>query len=673
MRLPVSTAFVLALLSPTVFAAPATVVYRSGNWALEDNSTTCVAVNTASTNVRTLRLEIGHAKGSASPTEIFIRQKGGTVASWSINLANGASLAFPKMLNDAADVTFWGVPRATLAMMSQLEAKKDLKLAPGDGSRDPKLVFFAKGFTEVRREMQKRCLGGADVSNAEFEAAFLAGADRNVSPAAISPEVVDELRTLLTQGHTAFLKQTSNKAEIAQLRARFQAQLSEADSLNSTISRLQGSDIPATQAAQRNNDAREAAAQSNLVRLNASLPSLETAANNAASVLARAQSVLAPLQAEHDTRANNAYNARSLVVAGQNRIATINSNENDLNAQIRSLQSELARVQNSANNAQNQMYGARNDAQRAESDFRNFDSRRELERRLNSNVSYMQAQRELPVAEGRAREMDRQVDIARAESNARSQELRQCQARPSTPEAPVDCSAQMSTWQAADRKLVAAKDEARQWNSRASSLRIQISNIQQQASNDVERIRNDLGTRMANAQQRVNDLQQAINDAQQRASNITNYEIPSANNQINALERELGQVQADLRRNTPEANRLESELASYEQRVGWDAKVAAVDNAQAQLNARQTDLGSARSAKAQAEQTIAQAQATRTSLAQTLGQQQTQLSQAQTRLTQVNGSLVPFNTENDRLQAQATSLAAEFTGFGRQFEALLPN
>ena len=445
------------------------------------------------------------------------------------------------------------------------------------------------------------------------------------------------------------------------------AQLDEATKLEDTIHRTDKIDIPATQAAQSANDQRETVAQNELQRLAVAIPAHSAAVTAANGVLATAEAAVAPLRAEQSQRANAAYNARSSVNSGLDRIATLDSQRSSAVAQIRSLDSERSQAQDSANRASNALFSAEQEERRAESEFRNFDPSRELRYRLDRNMEYQRAEREFQISVAAQRDAETQVADARKIQAAAEAKLTGCRSTVG-----ADCTGAESAVTEASNEVTRLQGIERNLEIRVAQLRSILNNERQQTEREVEAIRMKLGNDMNRAQQRVSELRAALNRAETRVREISNFEIPRLNDQITAIDRERPLVVSEVNRARPEAERLEAEQAAFEQRVGWAAKFAALQNAQRALNARNSELNSALASQRNANNTVAATRAERLRLEQVLVGQQQLLASSRARLVEVRVSLQPFEAERGRIEMVAGQLDGQFKDIAAQFAARLP-
>jgi chromosome segregation ATPase len=663
----------LALLTlfvmPTAFAG---VVYTSGDWELDDTSTrsnpngTCIARTLGGDDRVDMALELRYPKNKKAALEMYLTQENSRAKAWDVILRDESVMALGTLGKIGRKETYWAVPQKMAAVIAQLQDRKDLKLKTADGSRDPRFVLQSDGFKNVLTKLEERCNGKVSVLDVAFEASFTAG-NPVAKSAGFTVETTTQARELYIAAHAIHLSKGANVAEMAALRQRFATQLAEATKLEDTIQRTDRVDIPATQAAQGANDQRETVAQNELQRLAVAIPAHSAAVTSANGVVATAEAAVAPHRAEQSQRANAAYRARSIVNNGLDRIATLDSERSNAQAQIRSLDSERSQAQDSANRASNALFSAEQEERRAESEFRNFDPSRELRYRLDRNMEYQRAEREFQSSVAAQRDAENQVADARRIQAAAEAKLTGCRSTVG-----ADCTGAESAVTEASNEVTRLQGIERNLENRVSQLRNTLNFERQQTEREVEAIRMKLGNDMNRAQQRVSELRAALNRAETRVREISNFEIPRLNDQITAIDRERPLVVSEVSRARPEADRLEAEQAAFEQRVGWAPKYAALQNAQRALNARTSELNGALASQRNANNTVAATRAERLRLEQVLLGQQQLLASSRARLVEVRVSLQPFEAERGRIEMVAGQLDGQFKDLAAQFVARLP-
>lgn len=664
----------LLLLSAMSFSSVyATSVYKSGDWYVDDLSTRanpngqCMMVTEHKEGSVLYRLELVRKKNVDSPLEIQLRVKGRGAQAHLFNLNNGSTIVLAAAGVEGNANLFWNIPQDTAGLIAHFEARKDLKLRPADGSRDQGIEFDESGFAKVKAEFSKRCLGNRDVFNASFERAFVKDARRAINPTALDLATVAELRSLLGQGYEAFKLVGANQNAVNQLRSRFSRELNEAQSLNSSITGLGQSELPAIQQAQLNNNTLETQTRSELARLTALIPQQQSALTAATSARDRAEAAVAPLRAEHESRESSAQSSRAQVNNAQGRISEIDRTINNLELTIRQLEQEQDSLLNNVRRAESDMRPARVEERRAEADFRAWNPERELRERIQRNPRWHEAMRALPAAQVAENDLEKLRDAAHDDKEVKEKAKEACQRIPGQ-----DCTALATAHR--DALALYRRYEADEDRAQAARVSIQntITNIETIARNDVNAVTAQLTGRLNAANQVLANLEATIVNGNRRAREISQYEIPRLGDQIGSLERERPLQVSEMNRSAPEAQRLENELIAYERRVGWVAKNQTLDNAQASMNDAQDSLSVSLRGKAVAEQTISRTQAEKARLGQLFTDKQAQLAQAQARLVVVNQSLVPFEQENAVLQASAATLGGDFDNLSAQFDAKIP-
>lgn len=247
---------------------------------------------------------------------------------------------------------------------------------------------------------------------------------------------------------------------------------------------------------------------------------------------------------------------------------------------------------------------------------------------------------------------------------------------PSTPTAPttptVDCTNEQNGVNQAQSVVSQLESQQRDARVRVDQVSRAIAQIQNRVEMEVRRINDDLNDRAMQAARQEQGIQNQIAVNARRVDIIANREIPNQQNIINSLSAERPSVQARYDQEVPNAGRLEGELRSFEQRVGWDAKVQAVQNAENLVSSRTNDLNQSLSAKSNLEAQIGRCQSERSRLASVLVDAQSRLAQSQQRLTEVIAALVPYDQEKARLEQQESDLKNQLATNAQDFESKLP-
>ncbi len=754
-----STSYVFASNSPKE-------LYNDGDWTLEDSSKYdpnggCFAFTTAEVGNTIWRLEFFRPRNKLAFTEVNIRQQGRGALSWTATLNDGSVLSFANGGQAGRSTLFWNIPQKSDDLVSQLEGRRSLKLKPADGTRDVRLEFSADGFRNVHRKMEEKCLNNLPLIDSAFEDSFFTKKD-TINPANISADAVKELRRLISVAYDVTQNIKANSNDINDLRNKFSNQLNEASALNSLIDRLTSSLIPSTIKNSQNNDALEASSRGNLDRINSEITKQNASVASAQVVLNSAQAKVDPLQGEHDSRSNNAGNARRQSNSEANRLNQIDSGIASANSRINQLSSEAGSLQNNNDSLDGQVRVARGEAIRADQDYRSFEPRREVRRRLEFDRAYNDAQRSIQNYQRNLDITERALNDAKSKSLVKQAELNACQSQPRvgffdagisfrlpaqstdtmprgphyhppgeqntnptddrgngsgpgrggnrpapttptspaptapvpTPTAPAptqptaptpiqptaptpapapDCSAQSEALRQArvvEQSIQGQRNEAAtQLNNIDQGMR----NIELRVNAEVERERDNLARRAAETQNRANGLQLQMDSNSRRIAQISAQDIPQQQNILYSLQNERPGVQASYNQDAPNSDRLESELAGFESRTGWNSKVQAVNDATQALSFRRSELNNSLSLKAQTESTISRCGSERSRLANELSNEQQQLSQSNTRLVDVNKSLEPFNQQKSDLEKKGSDLKNQLAGLSTQFESQLPH
>lgn len=643
----------LLLAAITFSSAHASVVYKKNHWSLEDNSSRanpngpCVMVTKVKKNRVNYRLEFIHLKNAQGPTELQITQQGsGGAQAMTATLSNGKTLSFATLRKQGSNTVLWNIPQGIGDLVSYFERSGELRMQPADGSRDAAVNFEDAGFAQVKAEFQKRCLGNASLVDSNFEATFLKSGNRAIDPMALTIDTVNDLRSLLTQGHAAYSSISANQIEINSLRNRFAVQLSEAGRLSASVASL-SSQIAAS---------REDSNRAEVARLEKLIPQQNAAVQSAVIARDRAESAIAPFRADHSAHENAARGARASANGAQQDISEINRTIGQNQTQIRQLENDRRAALRAASEARQDIPRAESDLRIADRQFRAYDADADYRQRVHTNPRWREARAALPTARAEENEYERLRDTAHDDKERKEDIKKACQRVRGQ-----DCSAQIAAHAEALALYRRYEAEEDRKQARRRGLESTISSIETQARNGVNAIVSELRGRLDSANATLAGLQNSMTRNEDLAQRIAYQTIPSLNNEITRLERSLPRAEAELRRSLPEASRLEGILADYERRVGWASKSKAVESTQQLLDQRTNELSASMRSQDAAIQSLANVQNLKS-----------QLSLAQSQLIQVNQSLEPFNQANLSLQAQTVSLNENLQNLVQQFDSKLP-
>lgn len=731
----------MAMLSVFSTSYAGKIIYTDGDWSLEDMSSKkepnalCRAFTGENAGGAKYDLIFTHPKNKLAPTEIQLYREGKGPSSFVVTLNNGKVISFANSGKNGKVDTFWLVPQDSIALISHLELKKDLIFKPADGSKDVKLDFDYNGFKRVKEKMQEKCLKNAPLIDAEFEESFLTKQD-TLNPSLITVDAVKELRRLYFEGYNVHLGILGTRDELAKLTNTFRNQLNESQSLTSLIERITKSDIPETLIDMKENDDLELRKKSELATVSSQIQAQQATVKSAEAVLKKAEDTLAPFQAEHETKQNNATSVRRSASAASARLSVIDSGIRQSQVNIDQLNREAMAVQNHNNRLEGELRIARLELGRAEVEFRNFNPREEVRRRLQTDRAYQDARRDLRPLEDRVQSLERALIDSRGKVLAREAELRACQSKtgyifngeafripaqertperdqrreerreerrqqgqpgqptpgqPQQPQQPtpqqptpepqvptptptpstVDCSAQIEAVRIAK---VAESDLSNQLNTTKADLRnanMRVDMIGKRIADAVESERLNYENRARGARLRVENIETNMMNNDRRINIISSIEVPREQNLINSLSMERPAVQSQYDRDYPLAARLERELAEFEAKVGWNAKVAAIQTASQNLSSRQNELRNSENLKRSIESVITGCQSSRVRLNQQLTSLQQRKVSSETRLVEVKKSLEPFEAKKGEIESRANDLRNQLAGTAVQFESQL--
>ncbi len=749
----------LLLLSVFSSAHAGKILLQSGEWTAEDTSDRrnpnghCVAYTQSEVGNTTYKLMFSRLKNSPGPMDLNVYMDGGKPAtSFTLTLKDESVLAFanggPTTVKRQS--LAWYIPQHTDKLLAQLEDRKDVRIKPADGSRDPRIEFSADGFKRVKEKLIEKCLNNQAFYDLAFEESFVIKRDV-INPLGITPEQVKELKRVHNAGYAIHLAIMGTKGDMVKNQAKFQSLLNEKEALISRILDIVSREVPGIQSAQQQNDSLEANSRTQLQQTNVTISQQQSSLTAAQAQLNTARTVIAPYEAEHADRESRAVSTRNSVNSGARRLSEIDNGISSSEQRINQLSNEAASIQNQNARIDQDLRQARHQRNRAEQDARSFQPREERQRRLHADPVYQGARRELPTLQNNIQIVENGLNDARGRLLARETELRVCQTRtsfiesrsfdrvpaqdrpdrpnrpdgdrpnrpdgdrpnrpdgdrpnrpgrpdvdpgtPTTPTPPVvvtpvpttpttpdvtpttptviDCTAEQNSVNAAKQVVSNLEVQMRDARGRLNQVEQRMDHIERRVDQDVDRIRDELQQRAMQAIRQEQNLENQLSVNIRRVEVIANIEIPQQQNIINALTNERPGVQARYDQEVPQASRLESELLTFERRVGWDAKVQAVQVAENLVSQRSNDLNRSLSQKANLENQISRCQQERTRLANNLNDAKNRQVQAENRQRDVVQALVPYDQEKARLEQQESDLKNQLAVQAQDFEGKLP-
>lgn len=413
-------------------------IFSSGDWEVHDlskdrrsTSNVCIALTQSEANRTDYQLQLVKDKSRNSLLQVLIHQKGRGAGGWIIDLRSGQTLSFAKKGDVEKAEIFWNIPQNTAALIAQLNDRKDVRVRPADDTRDPRLEFSANGFSKAIEKMEEKCFGKESILNQKFEDAFVLRRDQ-IDPMRISQETVAALQGLQLQAFEVFRNSDAKDLELDRLNGKFNRELSEAASLQSTIERLGNYEIPNTIRNIQSNDNLESVKTAELARINSEIPGRLAARNAADSQLARARADLAPHLQEHEARRRSLDEVSRRQSMSSRRLQDAQSSVSQSRSRLAAMNNEVNRNQIENQRIQGELRNLDVNLRRADQAYRSFDSRRETINRLERDREYNQAQKELSAVEPNLRNIDRALRQADADVTLKEAALRTCKNRQAT-------------------------------------------------------------------------------------------------------------------------------------------------------------------------------------------------------------------------------------------------
>lgn len=731
-----ATVIILSVFST---AAQAKRIYRRGDWEIHDlskdrrsTSNVCIALTQSEINRTDYQLQIVKDKTKGSLVQVYIHQKGRGAEGWFAELQNGQTLSFAKKSTDGRLDIFWNIPQNTAALIQQLKGRRDLRMRPAGDARNPRLEFSANGFEKALSKMQSKCFGGEEILNPRFEPVFALN-QSPIDPMRINEESVSTLQSIQAQAFEVFKNVDVKNSELERLRSRYQRELSEANSLETSINRLTQYSIPTTIQRIQENDSLEVSKKGELARLQTEIPQRINAKRAAQAGLNQAEAAIAPYISEHESRSRSLREASSRQSTSSRRVQAAKESLSRFRSRISALNNEVNRNQIENQRIQNELRNLDVNLRRASDAARRFDPRRAAAIRLERDRNYNQAEKELSAVEPHLRNLGRALRRADSDVLLKEAALRTCknrqaslisfenferlpaQTRPrrdgpsgrtrpgregdgrvrerpnrngddsntgSTTETETDTSSTGSTstvdCSREESALAQARSTRNDLNSQLQSSQNRRTNLiarmeraRREAQREAEREQMSLNARVHEIQRSINQRQGDFNRNNRRNQVILSSDLPSAERSLRNSQAELRNSEAQLAADSNEVSRQNAGLRNFENRVGWYQKNQAVQNARAHLSQASRDLSNAESLKRSTEAIIARCQSDRVRLSNELDSLNQEKVNAEARLQKVRIALEPFEREKARIDGEASVFRNELMRLAQDFETRL--
>lgn len=242
---------------------------------------------------------------------------------------------------------------------------------------------------------------------------------------------------------------------------------------------------------------------------------------------------------------------------------------------------------------------------------------------------------------------------------------------PTTPAA-ADCSRQVEALRVARVVENDLKTKKQQVEQNIANVQGRMNAIQRRIDAEITREQSILERDAEITARRADQIERELIGNERRIEVISNRELPAAYESLRSFEDARPSALASLNQSISAQGSANSNLNAFERRVGWNAKVSAVQNASSVLRQRTSDLNSTQSLKYSTESIIANCQSERTRLNNLLAQLQQSKVNSEARLANLEIEVQAYDTKKQELQAKENDLKNQLAAIATQYESQLP-
>lgn len=431
--------------------------------------------------------------------------------------------------------------------------------------------------------------------------------------------------------------------------------------------------------------ARIADLQTRIQRANAELPSLQASRPAAATAVANAERALSPHTPNIDRLVSEISIAQSEERRISSNISSLQSQLSTLQRQVQSLEAETDNARRSQQDAEREIQSINSQISQLESEYRNYDERREAQRILDNDSNFRRQQQELERWTRLNRELPSQVERARAESMEADRALKQCQAQPA-PTGPItggplppqpmppgggprdkearereraerersqpgviDCSREDSRAREARRNFENKKSELQESDRRVSDIQSDIRRMENDAVSRARQGKDRLAEQINRLSQEQSVKRDQIARLDSRIRDLQQVEIPRKQREVESTRRQIADEQTRLSQAGQQTRRAQAELEQYKRSVGYDQLVANLNAAESNLERIDAAIASAQDLIKNGPGRIANSQAEQQAQEQELTRRQAARSQAEAVLANASQAANAHRAQETRL------------------------
>jgi peptidoglycan hydrolase CwlO-like protein len=729
-HLPALTLLTLSLLASVAHAG---TVSSSGDWQLDDSIPgdggrgSCQASTAGYLGSTVVSLALVVDKSGARPLELMlIPNKPVPSTALYAQSSSGATYYFAKLANGQ----YWNIPTNTDRFVADLKNGNQLTFFSVAGSAE-QLPLSLSGSTATIAALQARCTKGGSLYTARaFEQAFLPNGFDRFNIKAITPAKAASLRALVASAIPAYLKLRGIQAELATLNAKNQSLINERAQLTTDLANLRGVVVPNLTAQRDAAQVKIDKATAEIASLNDQIAAAQVQLATAQSVAANALALLTPLIPEHNRLLGLRQNDERRLDAARSSLANIDNSISTDQQAIQSLNSETNQLNANLPGAQNEVQNGQNGLAQANAFYQGYDPRRVAEERFHRDPQAQQLNEQIRQLEGQINAYAGQVQSASGAVQAYQSmynqavgQLNQCRSGhasldvlrgrfladgpmggrggfgggqggpgmggpgappspapapalapiPAPPQAP-NCSAQEGSVNNAQAQLnnaVAQLNNAQNGlnnaQAQSSQAQQQMNQIRQGIEYQVSNEQRELADRVSQWQQYLSQAQNNLSNIQNRLDNILRYDLPHAQNDLaNNEARRPGAVTEVAASEGALANSTAA-FNAYEAAVNFDAIKAEADRTANVVSQIKATIAAYQQGVSARNALIAQQTNLRDSLNTRIASNNALIAQKQARLDVINTALAAYDVQKAEIQGRIDAAAAALKVISDQY------
>ncbi len=653
------------------------VLAKDKDWTLtETSSGVCVAHAKSIGNIRGEygTLQVISKKGARNLIEIMIRtdkkqsaHAGYTLRNDENNQASGKFAA----INVAQDgATYWMIPQDTSNFIKIMTSTKQLDAASVGGAGNTRFSFSTKGLATMIGELKAQCLENIGASNANYEADFFSRAiEADISR--LTVENAKIMRSTFMNGLKLHLDKRASRAELAEIRKRYQAAADEYDQTNVLIKELTARTIPTLLSQIKTQVDLRAAAEVELPKRRSEIPVLQRIAEAAKAHMERMEAIVAPIRGEYEMRTDSLERAQEDLYQTEMQLSQVRKEISKSEIEIRDLENEVSDLHRRIPQISYDLSIARSAHQRAENALRRFDKQGELarERRLPQNVNgtmitYDQAVRDVDSQRPEVNRFEsdlinRRGDLSRAEAA-----LKQCQATPGSA-----CESELSAVNSAKIAVNLAQEQARSSRNELERRQEILEKVNKSINKKIDRIEDELRDDERQTRNLRDSLESRLLEANNRVNTIMNYELPSRRSLLSSQRSQERSLENLMYRQRGDVSARARELAEFKARTDWDSKKSNLDSATIDYNQKARTLSNVVARERELVQIIEFAKTEQPRLEAVLADKRALLDRSTARVAELKIQIQPYLDAKAASDAVVASLDAQLADLRAQYEA----